>query len=147
MAKRERPQKSAEVRETERDGHGAKSEAVRDQAILALLSERTISEAADRCGVNERTLRRWLDESDFQAEYQKARRAVFDVGISRVQALTAKAVDTLETLLAVDAPSVQLGAARTITEIGIHERDAEIIVRKLDEIETFMRRREERGRQ
>jgi hypothetical protein len=36
----ERPQKSAEGREIAADGHGRKAAAVREQAILALLTER-----------------------------------------------------------------------------------------------------------
>ena len=39
-------------------GHGAKTEAVRERAIVALLSEPTIGDAATRCGIGERTLRR-----------------------------------------------------------------------------------------
>src|SRR4249920_3765509 len=57
----ERPQESAERRNAaETRGHGAKSAAVRERAILALLSENAIGAAAQRCGVNERTLRRWM---------------------------------------------------------------------------------------
>ena len=67
------PQKSAGVRETA--GHGAKSEVVRARAILALLSEQTISKAATKAGVSEKTLRRWLaDDEAFKAEYAAARR-------------------------------------------------------------------------
>jgi hypothetical protein len=113
---------------------------------LALLSERSILAAAKRAKVSERTIRRWLEEPEFKAEYDKARRAVFDVGINRVQALTAKAINTLDALLdASKFPSVQLGAARTIAEIGIHERDAETIMRKLDEVEAAMQRRQAGG--
>ena len=50
------PQVSADVRE--KGGHGAKSEAVRERAIVALLSERTVADAAAKAGVNEKTLRR-----------------------------------------------------------------------------------------
>ena len=56
--------------------------------------------------------------------------------MSRVQALTGRAVDTLEDLLGAEKyPNVRLGAARTIAEIGIHQHDAEHILHKLDEIE------------
>ena len=58
----------------------------------------------------------------------------------RVQALTAKAVTTLEDLLGrKDSPSVRLGAARTVVEVGIHQHDAEHILHKLDEIEASQR--------
>ena len=64
-------------------------------------------------------------------------------GVSRIQALNAKAVDTLDALLDVtDAPSVRLGAAKTIVEIGIHQHDADTIMRKLDEIEQWQQRQE-----
>lgn len=128
-------------------GHGAKSQAVRDQAILALLSEKSIPKAAARCKIGERTLHRWLtSDAAFQAQYAEARQATFEAGMSRVQALTGKAIETLDDLLdAKDYPNVRLGAARTVAELGIHQHDAETIMRKLDEIESDQRRQQ--GRQ
>jgi hypothetical protein len=136
------PQKPADTR-SER-GHGAKSPAVRERAIVALLSERTIADAAAKAGVDESTLRRWLSEDKvFQAEYAAARQAVFQSGINRVQALTAKAVDTLEDLLDANInANVRLGAARTVAEIGIHQHDAETILQKLEEMESDQRRQQ-----
>ena len=81
-------------------GHGAKSAAVRERAVVALLSEKTIAAAAKKAGVGEKTLRRWLaDDEQFQTEYAAALRTTFEAGIQRAQALAAKAVDTLEDLL------------------------------------------------
>ncbi len=133
------PQKPAETRNLV--GHGAKSAAVRERAILALLSEKTITKAAEKIGVDDSTLRRWLaDDEAFQTAYASARHATFQVGMSRVQALTGRAVDTLEDLLGQkDSPSVRLGAARTVVEVGIHQHDAEHILNKLDEIEGSQR--------
>ncbi len=139
------PQVSVDVRE--RGGHGAKSEAVRERAVVALLNEKTVADAAAKAGVNEKTLRRWLaDDEAFQAEYATARQAAFQAGINRVQALTAQAVDTLEELLGEKKyPNVRLGAARTVAEIGIHQHDAETILKKLDEIETQQRQEQGHG--
>ena len=94
--------------------------------------------------INARTLRRWLaDDAAFKADYATARQAAFEAGMSRVQALTGKAIDTLDDLLdATDSPNVRLGAARTVTELGIHQHDAETILRKLDEIETAQRQQD-----
>ena len=130
---------SADVRDSA--GHGTKSAAIRERAILALLSEKTIGTAAAKSGVNEKTLRRWLAEDKaFQTAYVSARHATFQVGMSRVQALTGRAVDTLEDLLGAEKyPNVRLGAARTLVEIGIHQHDAEHILHKLDEIEASQR--------
>ena len=65
--------------------------------------------------------------------------------MSRVQALTGKAIETLEELL--DAKinaNVRLGAARTVAEIGIHQHDAETLLQKLDEMEADQRRQQGR---
>jgi hypothetical protein len=124
-------------------GHGAKTAAVREQAILALLSEPTIAKAAARCRVGEKTLRRWLTaDPAFQAEYEAARHATFQAAIRRIPTLTVRAVETLAELLgATKHPAVRLGAARTVAEIGMHQYDAETILRKLDDLETSQRRR------
>ena len=137
----ERPQKSADGRDL--GGHGAKSAAVRERAILALLSDRTLGQAAAKAEVNERTLRRWLSEDEaFQAAYAAARQTTFQAGINRAQVLTVKAIDTLDELLDEKKhPHVRLGAARTVAELGLHQHDAETILKKLDEIEAAQRQR------
>lgn len=140
------PQNSADERSK---GHGAKTAAVRERAILALLSERTIEAAAKRANIAECTLRRWLAADEpFKAEYEQARGAAFQAGITRIHGLTARAVETLEDLLdARKFPAVRLGAARTIAEIGMHQHDAEVILRRLDDIEAAYAagRRERKG--
>ena len=142
---RDCPQTSADSRVSAKvPGHGAKSEAVREQAILALLSDKTLAAAARRCGVNERTLRRWMaDDEEFKRELTEARRLMFQSGMNRVEALAVRAVDTLEDLLdAKKNPSVRLGAARTLVELGLHRHDPETILEKLDEVEAYQRRQE-----
>src|SRR3954467_7351070 len=99
--KNERPQKSSETREkgATPKGHGAKPDAVRETAILALLTEKSIHLAAERCGVHERTLRRWLaEDATFKAEHDAARAAIYQAGIARIQALAGRGVETIEEL-------------------------------------------------
>jgi len=134
---------AADGRKSEPAGHGAKTAAVREQAIVALLSASTIEEAAGRCHIGARTLRRWLTEDEsFKAEYEAARRATFQAAISRIPMLTVTAVDALADLLGTSKPpAVRLGAARTVAEIGLHQYDAETILKKLDEIEARQGRR------
>ena len=144
------PQNAAEGREkgATPKGHGAKSAGQREAVILALLSERSIRLAADRletdgCPVSERTIRGWLaDDDEFKGAYEAARKATYQVGIARIQALAGRGVETLEELLdAKKFPAVRLGAARTLVELGIHQHDAETIMRKLEEIEAAQRGR------
>lgn len=134
---------SAGSRRSPAKGHGAKSAAVRERAILALLSERTVAMAAAQAGVNESTLRRWLtDDAEFKSTYDAARRATYEAGISRVAPLMVRAVETLEELLdAKKHPAVRLGAARTLAELAQHRHDADTIMRKLDELEAAQSRR------
>ena len=136
------PQNSSEPHTTKGRGHGAKSQEVRERAIVALLSEKSIGTAAERCGLNEKTLRVWMAEDDaFKQDLAAARRAMFDAAMNRLQPLAAQAVDTLAALMQEGAPpSVRLGAARTVAELGIHRDDAETILRKLGELEALQRR-------
>lgn len=144
-----RPQPAAGGRNTQRNGHGAKSEAVREKAVLALLSEATIAEAAKQCGVGERTLRRWLvEDPGFKAQHDAACTAMFQVGMSRVQSLMTRAIDTLEELLSAKKyPAVRLGAARTVVELATQRHEGNIIMCKLLELEAAHRQlKHERGR-
>ncbi len=58
---------------------------------MALLSERSLTGAARRCGVHEKTLRRWMAEDEsFRQAYTEARTAMFEAGMHRVQALAGR---------------------------------------------------------
>jgi hypothetical protein len=140
-----RPQMPADVRtETSASGHGAKSDMVRERAIIALLSEKTFAKAAKRCGVNEKTLRRWiLHDELFKRELGQARHAVYQAGMLRVQALAGQAIDTLVTLTGRSAPpAVRLGAARTVAELAMHQHDADTIVRRIEELEQYQQQKD-----
>lgn len=145
----ERPQESADVRVAAKPtGHGIKSETVREKAILALLSENSLARAARRCGVNEKTLRRWLaDDEEFKSQLSEGRRLMFEAGMNRVQALTLEAIRTLAALMGPRiAPAVRLGAARTVVELGIHQHDADTIMKKLNELEVYQRQQDDQDR-
>lgn len=138
------PQMSTDVR-----GNGrcrVKGEAVRERAVLALLSEKTLARAARQCGLNEKTLRRWIaNDEGFRRELSEARQAVFETGMSRVQAAAAHAVETLIMLMGPKVPpTVRLGAAKTVAELAIQRHDADTIMRRLDEVEACQRDHESR---
>ncbi len=107
---------------------------MRERAVLALLSERTIGAAAKQAGVSERTLRRWmLDDVEFRDALAEGRRVAYDAGIYRIQALTARAVETLDELLdAKKHPAVRLGAARSILEFATTRYDADTLIARLE---------------
>jgi hypothetical protein len=88
----------------------------KEKALTALLESATISDAAIKCGLNEKTVRRYLADAEFQKEFRAARRVVFEQNIIRLQSLHAGAVDTLERNLNCENPSVEVRAAQIIVE-------------------------------
>lgn len=76
-------------------GHGAKFEQKMQQAIAALLSHRSIEQAANEVGISATTLQRWMKEAEFQAELRKARRSAFSHAIGRLHDAAGAATSTL----------------------------------------------------
>ncbi len=71
------------------------------------------------------------DDEAFKEELATARRAMFEAAMNRLQPLAAQAMETLAAPMEpTEPPSVRLGAARTVVELGIHRDDAETILRK-----------------
>jgi transposase-like protein len=68
-------------------GHGAKYERKKEEAIVALLTQKNIEEAARSIGIGSATLLRWLKDPDFDAAYREARRAAFRQSVARLRRL------------------------------------------------------------
>ena len=66
-------------------GHGEKLTRKQEQAIAALLSEATVGTAAEKAGVGEVTLYRWLKLPDFLGAYREARREVVEKAVAQMQ--------------------------------------------------------------
>lgn len=107
----------------------------REKALSALLESATITDAAKKCGLNEKTLRRYLDDAEFQTEFRAARRTVFEQNIVRLQSLHAGAVDTLERNLNCENPSVEVRAAQIIIEGSRKDFETLDILERLEKIE------------
>jgi hypothetical protein len=67
----------------------------KEEAIVALLAQRNVDDAARVVGVPTRTLYRWLKEPDFDTAYREARHAAFSQAVARMQQMSAAAVSTL----------------------------------------------------
>ena len=76
-------------------GHGTKFGRKKEQAIAALLSHRSIEDAARAIGVVPNTLIRWMRQREFDAAYREARRLAFRQSIARLQQASSAAVSTL----------------------------------------------------
>lgn len=66
-----------------------------EEAIAALLSQRSVEDAARVAGIGTRTLLRWLKLPEFQSAYRQARRDAFGQAVARLQQATSAAAATL----------------------------------------------------
>jgi predicted DNA-binding transcriptional regulator AlpA len=69
----------------ERASRGAKSDRKREEAIVALLTQRNVEEAARVAGMGITTLYRRMKDTEFAAAYQEARLAAFGQAGARLQ--------------------------------------------------------------
>jgi transposase-like protein len=99
-------------------GHGEKLIRKQEQAIAALLSEATVGAAAEKAGVAEVTLYRWLKLPDFVAAYREARRDVVEKAVAQLQQSSWAASTTLVRLLGSSSDAIRLRAALAILDQG-----------------------------
>jgi hypothetical protein len=89
-----------------------------EELVLALAAGATVREAAERAGIEERTVYRRLADAEFRRAVGEVRDRMFDSARGRLAGLTGKATETLARLLESDQPSEALGAAKAILELG-----------------------------
>jgi DNA-binding transcriptional MerR regulator len=118
-------------------GHGEKLSRKQDQAITAMVTCASITEAAAQCGLAEVTLRRWLKQDGFQQAYRDARRAVVQHAIVQVQRATGEAVETLRAVMQdTDASaSARVSAAKAILETAVKAVELEDLEARIAALE------------
>lgn len=119
------------------NGHGEKKDRTKEKAIVALLTEPTVKQAAEKAGIGVATLFRWMNDTEFDAQYQEAKNLAFSQAINRLQQSTGKAVDTLNTVMddADAPPASRVSAAKTILELGIKVREQDEFEKRISELE------------
>jgi transposase-like protein len=95
--------------------------------IPHLVAGQSMIAIAQTCGINVRTLRRWMETPEFKQEYRLAKREHFDILANRLTAYADQAADTLIDLMRNGDPMMQLRAAKTIIQIA--QKSAEIAQR------------------
>jgi hypothetical protein len=118
----------------------------REKALSALLESVSITDAAQKCGLSDKTLRRYLEDEEFQKEYRVARRLVFEQNIVRLQSLHAGAVDTLERNLTCEIPSVEIRAASIVIESTRKDFETTDILTRLEALENEHSKQTEKNR-
>ena|SRR3712207_1012470 len=108
-----------------------------EKAVACLLATATITDAAQRAGVGETTLYRWLKEPDFAAAYRDARREAVGQAIARLQHLSAAAAFVLATTMAErSTPAiVKVQAASKILDLAIRTVELEDLEERIAALE------------
>ena len=117
--------------------HGSKLGRKQEEAIAALLSQRSIEDAARACGLGARTLLRRLKLPEFNAAYREARRAAFSQSIARLQQATTAAVSTLlKVMVDPSTPaSTRVRAADSVLDHSAKSIEIEDIEARVAELE------------
>jgi hypothetical protein len=118
-------------------GHGTKFGRKKEEAIAALLSQRSIEDAARVAKIGTNTLLRWLQVPEFRAAYLKARREAVGQSIARMQQATGAATITVLKLMTdPNIPAaVRLRAAECIFAHAIKGIELADIETRLAELE------------
>jgi hypothetical protein len=118
-------------------GHGAKFGRKKEQAIAALLSHKSVEEAARAVDLDANTLLRWLQLPEFKAEYLKARREAVGQAVARLQQATGAAgVTILKLMTDPNVPAaVRLMAAECVFDHAIRGIELEDIEARVSELE------------
>ena len=108
-----------------------------EEAIVALLAQRSVDEAARVAKVSPRTLYRWLNDSTFDRAYRAARRAAFSQSVARLQQAAPAAVTTLlKTIVDPNTPaSVRVRAAECILNHSTKAIEIDDIEARLADLE------------
>lgn len=118
-------------------GHGAKFKRKLEEAVAAMLTQRTVEEAARSVGISTATLMRWQKEPEFDAQYRQAKRAAFGQTIARLQQGSPAAVTTLFKLMldAATPPSTRARCSEAIINFASKAIELEDIEARLAALE------------
>jgi hypothetical protein len=111
--------------------------AAQAKALEALVNEPSLSRAAAAAGVNERTLRRWLQLAAFRDALLRARRDAFGQAIGLTQKYAVAAVATLGKVMSDNAtpPSSRVSAAGLILKFGREGVELDDLAERVEALE------------
>lgn len=109
------------------------------KALLALLSEPTKEKAAAAAGITSKTLRKFLDNPEFQAEYRSAFSSMVSDAVRQAQKTLSPALTTLEEIMQDDAQNgqIRVSAARSLLEFSLKATEQLDILDRLEALEAM----------
>ena len=110
------------------------------RALLALLTSTTREKAAAAAGITSKTLRGYLADPEFQAEYRRAFSGLVEDATRQAQRSLEPALATLLEITEDPHENAQarISAARCILEYGLKMTETTDILARLDELEAAM---------
>lgn len=115
-----------------------------EKAVLALISNDTLKEAAEACGLSEVTLWRYLQDEGFAKAYRTARRQAVEQAIARLQGLMSEAVDALSRNLNCENPAAENRAAQLVIEQAIKGVELMDLQERIERLEAAQAAQERR---
>ena len=109
----------------------------KQKALLALLTSPTREKAAAAAGITSKTLRGYLDDPEFQAEYRKVFAQLVEDATRRVQQTLEPAVSVLREIMEdrEENGQTRVSAARSVLEYGLKLTEQADILTRLQELE------------
>lgn len=108
----------------------------REKAMAALLSSDTQTEAAAKCGITDRTMRAYLADPEFYAEYRKRKRQLVSDATRQLQASYQSAIRALRNIVERDdsTEGARISAARALLEYGGRFTETNDIMTEMEEL-------------
>ena len=109
------------------------------KALSALLTNPTKEAAAKAAGIESKTLRRYLTDPEFQAEYQKAVSGMIEDAATQARQSLNPALSCLREIVedGGETATARISAARSLLEYGFRLTEIADIMKQLEELEQW----------
>lgn len=117
----------------------------KEKALSALLTSETKAEAAQKAGISDRTLRTYLSDPAFKAEYQKRKKKLLSDATHQIQQSMKIAVSTLRGIIQSKSSkdSDRITASRLILEFGLRYTEINDLLSRLEDLENTINQNNE----
>lgn len=118
----------------------------KQKALLALLTNPTKERAAAAAGITSKTLRGYLEDPEFQAEYKRAFAGMVEDATRQAQQAIAPALSTPREVVedSSEGPQFRISAARSLLEYSLKLTEQNDILSQLQELEAAVKHSEGR---
>jgi hypothetical protein len=106
-----------------------------EQLVLILSAGGSVSHAAEKAGVSERTVRRRLEDQQFRQRISEARSELIQGAIGRLSMIGRKAVDKLNKLMDDPDPKICLGSSRAVLQYMLSGHEHELLAAQVAELQ------------